>query len=110
MDDCPVVYVPLGAYEFHGEHPDHAGLFERTLFSAFWPGRVHLEKLPSLAESPSPDPDGDQTGPHRHDPDHPLWGVIGQDPRTFDPGRTLQLLDAIVSRLVLDVVHGSARA
>jgi hypothetical protein len=32
-----------------------------------------------------------------------LWGVIGQDPRMFDPSRTLQLPDTIVGRVVFDV-------
>jgi creatinine amidohydrolase len=80
--------------------PDHAGVFETSLLSALWPDRVHLGELPPLAQVPSPDPDGDVRGPHRHDPNHPLYGVFGPDPRTFDPTQAGRLLDEIVSWLV----------
>ncbi len=77
--------------------PDHAGLFETSLLSALWPERVHLQRLPGLASAPSLDPDGDVHGPQRHDPQHPLYGVFGPDPRTFDPARAAELLAEIVA-------------
>ena len=77
--------------------PDHAGVFETSLLSALWPDRVHLDMLPDLQQAPSHDPGGDVMGRHRHDPQHPLYGVFGPDPRTFDPDRAQDLLDEIVA-------------
>jgi creatinine amidohydrolase len=77
--------------------PDHAGIFETSVLSALWPGRVQLHRLPLLAEFPANDPAGDVMGIHRHDPEHPLHGVFGPDPRSFDPARAGDLLDEVVS-------------
>ena len=62
--------------------PDHAGVFETSLLSAMWPGRVAIDRLPSLSDTPSIDPGEDVMGVHRHDPAHPLHGVFGPDPRS----------------------------
>jgi creatinine amidohydrolase len=85
--------------------PDHAGVFETSLLSAMWPDRVQLRQLPSMQERPSNDPDGDVTGNHRHDPSHPLYGVFGPDPRTFDPAKAAELLEEIVAWTVDQVDH-----
>jgi creatinine amidohydrolase len=76
--------------------PDHAGIFETTLLSALWPNRVRLDRLPTLEDVPAPDPDGAVGYDHRHDPAHPLWGVMGPDPRAFDAGQAPGLLEEIV--------------
>jgi creatinine amidohydrolase len=65
--------------------PDHAGVFETTLLSAMWADRVQLQRLPSMQQAPSNDPDGDVMGNHRHNPSHFLYGVFGPDPRMFEP-------------------------
>ena len=88
--------------------PDHAGIFETTLLSALWPNRVALEQLPSLRDAPSVDPGGDVRGEHRHDPVHPLWGVMGPDPRAFDPDRAHELLHAIVTWTCNEVDRSAA--
>jgi creatinine amidohydrolase len=80
--------------------PDHAGLFETSLLSALHPELVQLQRLPSLERAPSVDPGGDVSGAHRHDAGHPLHGVFGPDPRTFDPGRAGELLEEIVTWLI----------
>ena len=57
--------------------PDHAGQFETTLLAALHPDLIDLGRL-------APDPD---TG-DRFDPQSPLWGIVGADPRqpvTVDP-------------------------
>lgn len=77
--------------------PDHAGVFETTLLSALWPDRIHLDRLPPLADAPADDPDGDTMGLHRHDPTHPLHGVFGPDPRAFRPDAATDLLEGIVN-------------
>lgn len=80
--------------------PDHAALFETTLLGALWPDRVRLDQLPPLASAPSIDPGGNEMGPQRHDPGHPLFGIFGPDPRRYDPGRSAALLDAMVEWVV----------
>ena len=74
--------------------PDHAGVFEATLLSGLLPDLVHLERLPDL--ECSPDPGGDPMGVERHDPNHPLWGVFGPDPRRADLRRGTELVEAMV--------------
>lgn len=76
--------------------PNHAGIFETALLHSFRPDLVHLDRLPDLLEEPSVDPLGDTAGEHRHDPRHPLWGIFGPDPRTFDASQAPQLRDALV--------------
>lgn len=83
--------------------PDHAGIFETTLISATWPDRVDISELPDLATSPSIDPDGNYMGLHRHQPEHPLWGIFGPDPRTFDASLSAGLLDKLARQLQADV-------
>jgi creatinine amidohydrolase len=83
--------------------PDHAGIFETTLISATWPDRVNIDELPDLATSPSIDPDGNPMGLHRHEPTHPLWGIFGPDPRTFDASLSKGLLEKLALKLQADV-------
>jgi creatinine amidohydrolase len=91
VNRCPVAAIP----------PDHAGIFETSLLSAFWPERVEMDALPPLAEFPAIDPDGDLQGAHRHDPDHPLHGVFGPDPRgAVTPENAAVLAESLVSWLV----------
>ena len=75
---------------------DHAGIFESTLLHALHPKLVHVERL-SLEVSTAPD--GDQWGSQRHDPNHPLWGVFGSDPRNAKLATSGELLDTIVGWL-----------
>lgn len=83
--------------------PDHAALFETTLLGALWPDRVRLDLLPPLASAPSIDPGGNQMGPQRHDPAHPLFGIFGPDPRRFDKTVAPALLEVMVEWLVSEV-------
>ncbi len=76
--------------------PDHAGVFETTLLAALRPDRVDLSRLPPLDERPA-DPPVDGRWDHRHDPRHPLWGVMGPDPRTSDLTAAERLLDQVVT-------------
>jgi creatinine amidohydrolase len=86
--------------------PDHAGAFETTLLSGIAPELVHVDRLPDLADHPQVDPDGDPSGPHRHDPDQPLWGVFGADPRSADLGRGPELRDHLAAWLASIAVDG----
>jgi creatinine amidohydrolase len=81
--------------------PDHAGIFETTLLAALWPELVQLDRLPSLRDSPLAE--GDVWEERRHDPKHPIWGVVGPDPRHFKAEQAKPLLDASVAWLVNQV-------
>ena len=78
--------------------PDHAGIFETTLLAALWPELVQLNRLPSLNNAPLAEDDVWEEG--RHDPKHPIWGVVGPDPRNFNVAQAKPLLDATVAWLV----------
>jgi creatinine amidohydrolase len=85
--------------------PDHAGIFETTLLAALWPDRVRLDRLPTSEDVPSADPDGGVDYDHRHDPAHPLWGIMGPDPRAFDASQAPGLLEEIVGWTSAKVAH-----
>jgi creatinine amidohydrolase len=78
--------------------PDHAGIFETTLLYALYPHLVQLDRLPPLADAPLAEGDVWETG--RHDPAHPIWGVVGPDPRRFDSAAAAPLLTSSVDWLV----------
>jgi creatinine amidohydrolase len=76
--------------------PDHAGVFETTMLYALWPDRVDLAQMsPHDPTQPFTDDFADT----RHDPTHPLWGVFGPDPRTFNPADAPALLAATANWL-----------
>lgn len=85
--------------------PDHAGIFETTLLAALWPDRVQLGQLPSVTDAPAEDPPGSVGYDHRHDPAHPLWGVMGPDPRAADLGQAESLLEDVVGWTSETVEH-----
>lgn len=79
--------------------PDHAALFETSLLHAMHPDLVQIDKLTPLQTHPLP-PDENPFGEARHNPDHPLWGVFGPDPRAFKPEDAKVLLEDSVRWLV----------
>jgi creatinine amidohydrolase len=85
--------------------PDHAGLFETTLLSAFWPDTVDLRALPPLVAGEDVDRGCSPYGAQRLDPAHPLWAIIGADPREFDPEQREPLKQAMVDWLCQRVAH-----
>jgi len=87
--------------------PDHAGIFETSLLHALAPGLVQLHRLPSLNELPTDPPGQHGSWNHRHTPGHPLWGVMGPDPRTANLRPQSQgpqrLLDQVVEWVCREV-------
>lgn len=81
--------------------PDHAGIFETTLLHALHPELVQIERLPTLKDKPLARTDNWADG--RHDPSHPIWGVIGPDPRGFDPTTSANLLNDALRSFVQSV-------
>jgi creatinine amidohydrolase len=82
--------LPLG--------PDHAGVFETTLLGGLWPDRVQIDRLPSIDSAPLAPDDVWEAG--RHDPKHPLWGIVGPDPRGYDASQGPLLVGACVKWLI----------
>lgn len=82
--------------------PDHAGIFETTLLHALWPDRVDLGRLPTKKPRTG-DIEEDGWGPQRQRVGHPLWGVVGPDPRDYEPARGPELLQAAVAWVVRSV-------
>jgi creatinine amidohydrolase len=82
--------------------PDHAALFETTLLAALHRELVQLNRLPSLEARPL-HPDENPFGEVRHDPDHPLYGIFGPDPRHFKEEDAAPLLNGSVNWLVAQV-------
>jgi creatinine amidohydrolase len=101
-DDFKVVATAVNRIEGLDIAPDHAGRFETTLLAAMWPELVHLDRLPSLQSAPLPPGDVD-FGEQRHNPNHPIWGIFGPDPRHFKADQAKALLDASVNWLVRQV-------
>lgn len=72
--------------------PDHAGRFESLLLLALSPELVDVGALPDAEAFPAPAGE-DPWGPQRHDPEHPLHGVFGADPRRLDTQSAVPLLE-----------------
>lgn len=81
-------------------HPDHAATFETSILHSMNPELVHLENLPDIKTTPANDPEGNTWGRHRHDVNHPLHGIFGEDPRTMSSEKGKQLLEKAVNWLV----------
>lgn len=86
--------------------PDHAALFETSLMAALAPDLVKLDRLPSKAQAPANDPDGNCWGEHRHNPSDPLYGIFGPDPRDMDAEQAQALL-AAAERWIVKAVVGA---
>ncbi|HYY11567.1 MAG TPA: creatininase family protein [Kineosporiaceae bacterium] len=91
--------------------PDHAGRFEASLLAALHPDRVDLDRLGSFDEAARRDLEHGGGYGQRHDPDHPLYGVFGPDPRPFDATTAAELLEHLVAWTVgcVEVDDGQAR-
>lgn len=86
-----VVATAVNRFNIPDFPPDHAGRFETTLLAGLWPETVKLDTLPAKTN-------GDDRQ-DRHDPSHPLWGVIGADPRDAAISDGPKLVSEIASRL-----------
>jgi creatinine amidohydrolase len=93
--------LPIGVNQIEGLAlaPDHAAIFETTLLAELCPDRVAVDKLPPMTRGP----ETDSWSEARHDPSHPLYGIFGPDPRTFDQVGGPKLLDDIVAQLIARV-------
>jgi creatinine amidohydrolase len=79
--------------EIDGLHlrPDHAAIFETTLLGELHPNLVDVSRLPAMEDGPMPD--SDSWSGDRHNPSHPLYGIMGPDPRRYDPDAAAHLVD-----------------
>jgi len=86
-----VVATAVNRFDVPGFTPDHAGRFETTLLAGLSPDTIDLAALPARR------PDDEQRS--RHDPSHPLWGVIGADPRDASLADGPKLVEEIAIKL-----------
>lgn len=80
--------------------PDHAGLFETSLLKQLRPDLVDLGLLPGEQEVALNNGEADPYGEARRDPNHPLFGIFGPDPRLYDESTARVLVGQILSWLV----------
>jgi creatinine amidohydrolase len=95
-DSLSVVARGINMAEGVGIEPDHAGVFETTVLSALWPERIDLTELAPADPTHTIVDDWEES---RHDADHPLWGVMGPDPRNYDPAVAEETFAAIATWL-----------
>lgn len=79
--DCPDLPIP----------PDHGGLFETALLHSLSPESVHLDRL-----SKEPVNESNTAGAQRRNPSHPLYGIIGADPRPMTEADGVHLRDHLL--------------
>ena len=72
--------------------PDHAGLFETTLLNGVAPGLSEMGRL-------SAEPDDVD----RFEPNSPLWGIVGADPRSVSPIGPDRLVRMVLEWLAMAV-------
>ncbi len=78
---------------------DHGAIFETSILQELHPELVKLDKLPEKTDFPADDPGGDSWGKHRRDPGNVLFGILGDDPRAYDPEEGRMLFNTIVKWL-----------
>lgn len=79
--------------------PDHAARFESLVLHALHPELVNLGQLPDPDAFPAPAGEN-PFGPDRHQPEHPLFGVFGPDPRRLAWADETPLLNYLVQWVV----------
>lgn len=84
-DDCPE--LPIA--------PDHGGLFETALLQSLEPEAIDLTELADSVVSET-----NPAGPQRRDPSHPLYGIIGADPRPVTAEQANSLRDHLLSWII----------
>ncbi|BDS08551.1 creatinine amidohydrolase [Oceaniferula spumae] len=87
-DSCPDLPIP----------PDHGGLFETALLQSLHPDAIDMAELSDeLVEEKNP------AGIQRRDPSHPLYGVIGADPRPVTAEQGEKLRDHLLAWILAEV-------
>jgi len=64
-----------------------------ALLSVLAPDTLDMDALPTRDEHPGDAPGQPSNGPQRRDPSHPLYGIMGTDPRTLDAAQAQDLTD-----------------
>ncbi len=78
--------------------PDHGGLFETALLKSLEPDMIDLSELSDeTIEESNP------AGPQRRDPSHPLYGVIGADPRPLTDEQCTAVREHLLAWIIGEV-------
>ncbi|NWK54154.1 creatininase family protein [Verrucomicrobiaceae bacterium N1E253] len=87
-DSCP--NLPIA--------PDHGGLFETSLLKSLEPEMIDLSELSDeIIEETNP------AGPQRRDPSHPLYGIIGADPRGLTESHCKEIREHLLTWMIDEV-------
>jgi len=81
LPDCPGLPID----------PDHGGLFETALLQSVDPEAIDMSRL-----SDEPVIETNLAGAQRRDPAHPLYGILGADPRGVTAEQGIQLRDHLL--------------
>ncbi len=84
---------------------DHGAIFETSVLAQLRPELVHLNRLPDQKAHPANDPENNSWGPHRRDPENVLFGILGDDPRNYDPKQAKQLHETLINWLIRETDH-----
>lgn len=77
---------------------DHGGLFETALLKSLQPDAIDLSEL-----SDAPLAESNTAGPQRRDPSHPLYGVIGADPRPLTDEQCVVVREHLLAWIIREV-------
>jgi creatinine amidohydrolase len=88
LDACPD--LPIG--------PDHGGLFETALLQSLEPECIDLSELSSETVEET-----NLAGPQRRDPSHPLYGIIGADPRPLTEDQGIKVREHLLEWVIKSV-------
>ncbi|MFZ5831777.1 MAG: creatininase family protein [Planctomycetota bacterium] len=91
---------------------DHAAKYETSIALALNPKWVGIDRLTSGRDAVAVTlPDTPKKDAPTHDPDHPLYAIHGQDPRTEASAELgKKIVDEIVTRLATQVAEGLSEA
>lgn len=78
--------------------PDHGGLFETALLKSIDPDAIDLNEL-----SQDPVEEENPAGIQRRDPSHPLYGVIGADPRELTDEQCTSVREHLLAWVLKEV-------
>ncbi len=81
LPDCPD--LPIG--------PDHGGLFETALLQSVNPDAIDMSRLSDESVT-----EKNLAGAQRRDPAHPLYGILGTDPRGVTAEQGMQLREHLL--------------
>lgn len=95
ISDCPNIEMEA----------DHGAIFETSVLSQIHPELVKMDNLPTIAEEPANNVNGNSKGDHRRDPKNVLFGIFGDDPRNYEENKAKKILQKIINWLISEDIN-----